>query len=36
MDGVLLCICYFPRDVLGQVWCLVVSIPDTFFTSDYM
>ena len=26
--GVLLCVCYFPIGILGQVWYLIVSIPD--------
>ena len=26
--GVLLCNCHFPIGFLGQVWCLIVSIPD--------
>ena len=26
--GVLLWVCRFPIGVLGQVWCLIVSIPD--------
>ena len=31
--GILLCICYFPIGILGQVWSLIVSIPDfcTYF-----
>ena len=28
--GVLLCVCYFPIGILGQVWYLIVSIPDLF------
>ena len=26
--GVLLCVCHFPIGILGQVWYLIVSIPD--------
>ena len=26
--GVLLWVCYFPIGILGQVWYLIVSIPD--------
>ena len=26
--GVLLLVCYFPIGILGQVWYLIVSIPD--------
>ena len=26
--GVLLCVYHFPIGILGQVWCLIVSIPD--------
>ena len=26
--GVLLWVCYFPIGILGQVWCLIVSVPD--------
>ena len=26
--GVLLCVCYFPIGIMGQVWHLIVSIPD--------
>ena len=26
--GVLLCVCYFPIGILGQVWYLILSIPD--------
>ena len=26
--GVLLCVCHFPISILGQVWRLIVSIPD--------
>ena len=26
--GVLLCVCYFPIGILGQVWYWIVSIPD--------
>ena len=36
--GVLLCVCYFPIGILGQVWYLIVSIPDlcilTYYGSD--
>ena len=28
VSGVLLCVCYFPNSTLGQVWYLIVSIPD--------
>ena len=28
--GVWLSCCHFPIDILGQVWCLIVSIPDLF------
>ena len=35
--GVLLCVCHFPIGILGQVWYLIVSIPDlctlTYFKS---
>ena len=27
--GVLLWVCHFPVGILGQVWYLIVSIPDT-------
>ena len=26
--GVYLCVCHFPIGILGQVWYLIVSIPD--------
>ena len=26
--SVLLCVCYFPIGILGQVWYLILSIPD--------
>ena len=26
--GALLCVCHFPIGILGQVWYLIVSIPD--------
>ena len=26
--GVYLRVCHFPIGILGQVWCLIVSIPD--------
>ena len=26
--GVLLCVCYFPIGILGQVWYLILWIPD--------
>ena len=36
--GVLLWVCYFPIGILGQVWYLIVSVPDlcilTYFYSD--
>ena len=28
---VLLWLCYFPIGILGQVWCLIVSIPEFCF-----
>ena len=35
--GVKLCVCHFPIGILGQVWYLIVSIPDlcalTYFNS---
>ena len=33
--GVLLCVCHFPISILGQVWYLIVSIPD-FCTLTYL
>ena len=37
--GVSLRVCHFPIGILGQVWCLIVSIPDlctlTYFTKMF-
>ena len=35
--GVNLCFCFFPRGILGQVWYLIVSVPDPcpFLTKTY-
>ena len=38
--GVLLCVCHFPIGILGQVWYLIVPIPDictlTYFYRIFM
>ena len=31
----LLCNCHFPIGILGQVWCLIVSIPDLYPPLSY-
>ena len=37
--GLLLCVCHFPIGILGQIWYLIVSIPDlctlTYFYQGY-
>ena len=32
---VLLCFVTFPYGILGQVWCLIVSIPDLYLLSYF-
>ena len=34
--GVLLCFVTLPCDGLGQVWCLIVSIPDICLLSNFI
>ena len=34
--GVQLWVCYFPNGILGQVWYLIVSIPDLFILTYFI